>query len=448
MSYRQSNKAYAAGTSVSAGFTANPSQGNLVVAMISHYGTGLEPGATCYDSQNGIGSPWTQVSSREQHASDISFHMKAWYAYVPNANQAMTVTVSFAGTDYTSLAIFELAGITASNPVDVFDFNQGTGTAPSAGSITTTAADIVIAMCGDEYNSGTATTTPDTDVADWTQLQEYENGTTEMRINAMYRIAPSGVTDTADWTIANSANWIGLVVAFKKDAALPAGRAEIVARTKYFNAGGGGTSAPINTTGANLLVILLAASSTPGAVLPTDSYNNTWQALTLQGPGGSYVRIFYSYSPTVGANHTFTTPSNGTYWPTMMVYALAGMASGSGVFDAENGSATNVTGNITPAQVNEFLFSVSVASAGGPYSPSSGWTSDYNQPYSAGVNIGAAAADINGYNSQNAIGCTWPVSSGDASAIVAFKIASASSVSLAALAKRSNHLIGSGCHVS
>lgn len=117
------------------------------------------------------------------------------------------------------------------------------------------------------------------------------------------------------------------------------------------------TSTAIDTTGANLIYIAVSrwTGGSLAAVNPiTDSYGNTWTALTGESStGGADVSHFYCIDPVVGGGHTFTatsTVSSNTY-PTIAVLAFSG-ASG-GLVDetglASNGNATSLnSGTVTP----------------------------------------------------------------------------------------------------
>jgi hypothetical protein len=85
--------------------------------------------------------------------------------------------------------------------------------------------------------------------------------------------------------------------------------AAVITQASQFG-GTGGTTAAINTTGANLIVVGLTYRQNGGANL-SDSKGNTWTQLTkYEGSGAqSGVVFYYCASPTVGSGHTFTTTS-------------------------------------------------------------------------------------------------------------------------------------------
>lgn len=120
------------------------------------------------------------------------------------------------------------------------------------------------------------------------------------------------------------------------------------------------TSAAINTSGANLIVVHVATYQDATGTL-SDSKGNTWSGLTATIQN-SYAtsKLYYCYSPATDATHTFTFSSSARY-PSIQVAAFSGSASSP--FDVENGagkstygsSSTLSTGSITPSVDNELV---------------------------------------------------------------------------------------------
>jgi hypothetical protein len=65
------------------------------------------------------------------------------------------------------------------------------------------------------------------------------------------------------------------------------------------------TATPIDTTGADLLIVVGSQYSGVAAGTVTDSKGNTWTALTAQSATPEYEQMFYCQGGTVGAGHTF-----------------------------------------------------------------------------------------------------------------------------------------------
>src|SRR5580765_7474142 len=107
----------------------------------------------------------------------------------------------------------------------------------------------------------------------------------------------------------------------------------------------GATTAAIDTTGANLLVIS-ASWVGFGSDSVSDSKGNTWVPLTQHASGTKKHQFFYCLTPTVGTGHTFTVSGGG--FPAAIVYAFSGAAS----YHAENGNAVfspGASGTVTPS---------------------------------------------------------------------------------------------------
>lgn len=121
------------------------------------------------------------------------------------------------------------------------------------------------------------------------------------------------------------------------------------------------TTAALDTTGANLIVIEIGSYDGNPANVPSDSKSNTWHSLTPKNVGGAYHRLWYAISPTVGTGHTFTAAaSSGACYPAISVAAFSG-AHASAPFDTEVGTTVSGTftsfqpGTITPAANGELL---------------------------------------------------------------------------------------------
>lgn len=159
----------------------------------------------------------------------------------------------------------------------------------------------------------------------------------------------------------------------------------IVASTK----GAAATTPGIDTTGADLLVVVQCGSTAPGA--PTDSKGNTWTALTSRAGAFNNSRIHYCASPTVGSGHTFT-GNTGFYG----ICVLAVSGAHASPFDVENGTSSASTpasiGSVTPAEDGSLIIAGIGAAGGTTYSIDSGLTIAEALDGVGGVNYGAALA--------------------------------------------------------
>jgi hypothetical protein len=114
--------------------------------------------------------------------------------------------------------------------------------------------------------------------------------------------------------------------------------------------GGGGaiTTGSIDTTGATLLVAVVAIERDNGVrdVL-SDSKSNTWFLLGGQTPASSAagLLIFGSVATSVGSGHTFTATPSGTGFPSICAMAFDGSNVPPGVFArTASGTSLGVTG--------------------------------------------------------------------------------------------------------
>lgn len=101
---------------------------------------------------------------------------------------------------------------------------------------------------------------------------------------------------------------------------------------------------PIDTTGANLIVV--GISTLFAATGMSDSKGNTWTQLTPQAGGSAWVTQFYCANPTVGSGHTFTSPD-----PLSVIGVVAVSGANASPFDQESGSATGSATSIQPGSL-------------------------------------------------------------------------------------------------
>ena len=155
----------------------------------------------------------------------------------------------------------------------------------------------------------------------------------------------------------------------------------LVANVQKTGGAGGGTTAAIDTTGADLIVIHASRGNANGSALTvSDSKGNTYTSIigiTEPAVGdGMRSELYYCASPIVGAGHTFTTAGTSVY-PTVGVQAWSG-AHATPLDQsnaAEAGGTTQQPGSITPTQNNELIVTgLHSHSAAGADSIDSGFT--------------------------------------------------------------------------
>jgi hypothetical protein len=124
--------------------------------------------------------------------------------------------------------------------------------------------------------------------------------------------------------------------------------------------GGSAYTITLNTTGANLLVVVATGEFT-GTTF-TDTYNNTWENLTNYNTGTlGAVQIYYAYDAIVGTGHEFV--GSGSR-PVLGVLAFSGALNTSAVYETgtdagSNGSggfnSTLQPGNCTPENIGDVI---------------------------------------------------------------------------------------------
>ncbi len=194
------------------------------------------------------------------------------------------------------------------------------------------------------------------------------------------------------------------------------------------NSGGTGTSyttSGIDTTGANLLVVSVAAYNAIFPVTVTDSKSNTWNALGATDNGGSgRQQLFWCTPTTVGSGHTFTVTAGAALYGGLTAMAFSGAAASS-PFDVQNGgtgTGTTSTGSVTPTENGSLLvYGLNIGQVG-DYSSVSIGTTLHSWAHVGSVRFGSAAA----YYVQStaaAINPSFTISTsvGGAARIAAFK---------------------------
>jgi hypothetical protein len=110
------------------------------------------------------------------------------------------------------------------------------------------------------------------------------------------------------------------------------------------------TTSPIDTSGANLIIVSGLNYHTSLNIAISDSKLNTWTALTLYSESQSATILWYCFNPTVGSGHTFSLTSidRGQTFAVCGVVAFSG--STSSPFESENGDQSG-SGSVQPGSV-------------------------------------------------------------------------------------------------
>lgn len=125
----------------------------------------------------------------------------------------------------------------------------------------------------------------------------------------------------------------------------------------------GGASDPIDTTGANLIVVFVDwVNSVRDPSALTDSKGNTWSNIPKNTAiVGRAFQIYYVFNPTVGSGHTFSSvQALGSIFNAIGVIAFSGATGSAHEVKAENtaGSGTSLQpGSVTPLTSNALVIS-------------------------------------------------------------------------------------------
>lgn len=143
--------------------------------------------------------------------------------------------------------------------------------------------------------------------------------------------------------------------------------------------GHGATSAPFDSTGANLFVAVVADHVTVAAAPLTDSYGNNWFDLPEQSYAASEGRgrLVYAKQALSGPNHTFTigvVGSGPVTAPNLIVYAFSGAPNDP--FESDSGRSATLHGSnittlpLTPTLDGSLIFCGAAIGGGSGGTPS------------------------------------------------------------------------------
>jgi hypothetical protein len=183
------------------------------------------------------------------------------------------------------------------------------------------------------------------------------------------------------------------------------------------------TTGVLDTSGADLLVLVLGQEQTAALCTITDSKSNSWNALTTQTEGAVTCTIFWSRPTSVGSGHTFTATGVSAA-PSVAVGAYRGsMAS---PVDQQNGGGDSAgasvsTGSITPSRSGTLVIAGASARSG------SGNLNSVNGGFTLAAQTNA---DVN----HDTVGIAYLIQGAAAAANPAFTFASGGAVKAARIA--------------
>jgi hypothetical protein len=160
----------------------------------------------------------------------------------------------------------------------------------------------------------------------------------------------------------------------------------------------GYVSNSINTTGADLIIVVGATYSLPTSCSCSDNKSSTWTPLTVYGTNAAsgFIYGFYSWGSNLnaGTGHQFTLTWTGGSYPSMVVAAFSGLRTTSNPYDnmiginqdAVSDATMNVGTSITPSAVGDLIVAL-------------GWDGySFANPYTIGSSFAVAASAGDGGN--------------------------------------------------
>ncbi len=157
--------------------------------------------------------------------------------------------------------------------------------------------------------------------------------------------------------------------------------------TLLSHAAGVAATAPIDTTGASLIVACTSANGTNFSSTPS----NTWTHVGSYNAGQNELNIFYCEAPSTSSTQTFACSDA---FASLAVSAWSGTASNP--FDQVNGATQPVpvqSGSITPSQANTLVIAFHAGQATS-YAIDSGYAITDSVSFTGGINYSCAMAYI------------------------------------------------------
>jgi hypothetical protein len=156
----------------------------------------------------------------------------------------------------------------------------------------------------------------------------------------------------------------------------------------------GGSSPPIDTTGASLIAVSISYDdSSSGVEIIDNTYGNTLILISQEGAGNN-VRLYYIPDPVVGPNHTFT-PNNASFI-TMCIAAFSNIPTSSPLQTSAPGNNTTSAGiqpgEIAPIVGDELFITAYESVRGGEISIDSGFVITDSMFEQSGANLAGGLA--------------------------------------------------------
>ena len=368
-------------TSLSKAFPNNDTAGNLIVAFVRASTTSQT--VTVSDS---AANTYAEAVGQSQSSDGHQIHI----FYASNiAGRANTVTASFSGNNkHPWLAIYEYAGLSATNPLDKTAHAQGSGTVVSSGSTAATAAASELVFAGAGMKAG------------WSGQITAGNGYSLLQSNvtgsaaATESQAVSAIgTYAGTFTLDSSANWSAVVATFiapptpapaVTTASLPGGTVNAAYSATLAASGGRPPYSWFIASGALPAGLTLASST--GTISGTPTVTGT-----------SNFTVEVSDAQVQTATKALSVTISSVSSPTVTTTSLP-----TGTVDASYNAALAASGGVTP-----YSWSITLGSlpAGLTLTSSTGAIS--GTPTTAGTsNFTVRLTDANSQTASKALGIT------------------------------------------
>lgn len=207
-------------TSVSKAFTSDVTAGSLVIIM----------GATAATSNRAMASGDCTKTAGTSTISSITLHQELvasisggyygpvgiWSCLVTGSGSLTLQIASQPSGSYPLIGIAEFSP-TAGYEWDASRYesqNEASGASGNSSSGNVTSAGAAVFAGVEVHNSGSNSAV--TEDANWALVYEAEDGTTGVEASTITRIAASGLTDDANWTLPSNFGWVAGAACFKE----------------------------------------------------------------------------------------------------------------------------------------------------------------------------------------------------------------------------------------
>ncbi|MFC6877766.1 beta strand repeat-containing protein, partial [Flavobacterium myungsuense] len=317
-------------TSCIATFSATPTNGNTLIAVI----TTRNNAANTVSSITQTGATWTRAT---QGVNTNGTTTEIWFAPArTTVGASVTVTLNQVSTR-TSLVVMEYSGILALNPLDVVNNSTGNSATATTNTITTTQANELL-IAGVGLVNSTFTLNSITNSFTTVANVATTNGTSSNNAEtyALERIVNTAGTYSTGGTVSTSSQWSAAIASFK--AVIPSGNAFVLGGSAASNYTLNGVSGSMEITPKNLTI--------SGVFATNKVYDGTTVA-TLNSDLASLSGVISSDAVSLNSSNatgTFASANVGTgIAVTASGFSLTGANAGNYSVTQPTGLSANIT---------------------------------------------------------------------------------------------------------